>query len=266
MENKETLRAHARELRLYNLMGNLDALIHQAQQDKPTYLEFITTVLTREVQTRRERDFKRRLSSAHLPSRHNLDDFDYNFCSTVTPRQIKELRELTWLDQAYNIILMGPSGTGKTYIAAGLVYEAVKAGLKAYMMPMEELMSIIKMKELSPTAMGTYNKLLRANLIAIDDIMLLPAHKEDAAGFFNLINQLHERASVIITTNKAPTEWAETLDDQVIAAALLDRLLYRCEVIKLKGKSYRMENRKTIFTEKEAAAICSEGMPSEQMS
>jgi DNA replication protein DnaC len=251
MENKETLRAHARELRLYNLMGNLDALIHQAQQDKPTYLEFLTSVLSKEMQTRRERDFKRRLSSAHLPSRHNLDDFDYNFCSAVTPHQIKELRELTWLDQAYNIILMGPSGTGKTYIAAGLVYEAVKAGLKAYMMPMEELMTIIKMKELSPTAMATYNKLLRANLLAIDDIMLLPAHKEDAAGFFNLINQLHERASVIITTNKAPTEWAETLNDQVIASALLDRLLYRCEVIKLKGNSYRMENRKTIFSDKQ---------------
>lgn len=250
MENKETLRAYARELRLYNLMGNLDNLIHQAQQDKPTYLEFMTTVLAKEMQTRRERDFKRRLNSAHLPSRHNLDDFDYNFCSAVTPHQIRELRELTWLDQAYNVILMGPSGTGKTYIAAGLVYEAVKAGMKAYMLTMEEIMTVIKMKELSPTAMSTYNKLLRANLVAIDDIMLLPAHKEDAAGFFNLINQLHERASVIITTNKAPTEWAETLDDQVIATALLDRLLYRCEVIKLKGKSYRMENRKTIFNEK----------------
>lgn len=247
MEDKETLRAHARELRLYNLMGNLDPLIHQAQQDKPTYLEFLTNVLTKEMQTRRERDFKRRLNSARLPSRHNLDDFDYSFCGTVTPRQIKELRELTWLDQAYNVILMGPSGTGKTYIAAGLVYEAVKAGLKAYMMPMEDLMTIIKMKELSPTAMATYNKLLRANLLAIDDIMLLPAHKEDAAGFFNLINQFHERASVIITTNKAPTEWAATLDDEVIATALLDRLLYRCEVIKLSGESYRLKNRKTIF-------------------
>lgn len=247
MITKEKLCENAKYLRLYNLVSNIDSIVHQAQQDKPTYLEFIESVLEKEVVSRRERDFMRRLSAAHLPSRHDLDDFDYSFCSAVTPHQVKELRELTWLDQAYNIILMGPSGTGKTYIAAGLVYEAVKAGLKAYMLSMEELMTVIKMKELSPTAMTTYNKLQRANLVAIDDIMLLPVRKEDASGFFNFINQLHERASVIITTNKAPTEWADTLDDQVIATALLDRLLYRCEVIKLKGKSYRMENRKTIF-------------------
>ena len=127
------------------------------------------------------------------------------------------------------------------------VYEAVKNGQKAYMMTMEELVTVIKMKELSPSAMTSYNKLLKANLVAIDDIMLFPVKKEDAVGFFNLINQLHEKTSIIITTNKAPTEWAETLDDKVLTTALLDRLLYRCEVIKLTGTSYRLENRKTIF-------------------
>lgn len=247
MENKETLQAYARELRLYNLTANLDRMIHEAQQSKPTYLEFITRVFAKEVECRRKRDFDRRLSAAHLPARHDLDDFDYNFSSGINRQQMKELRELLWLEQSYNIILMGPSGTGKTYIAAGLVYEAVKNGQKAYMMTMEELVTVIKMKELSPSAMTSYNKLLKANLVAIDDIMLFPVKKEDAVGFFNLINQLHEKTSIIITTNKAPTEWAETLDDKVLTTALLDRLLYRCEVIKLTGTSYRLENRKTIF-------------------
>ena len=105
------------------------------------------------------------------------------------------------------------------------------------------------MKEISPNAMSAYNKIVRANLIAIDDIMLFPVKKEDATGFFNLINTLHEKTSIIITTNKAPTEWAQTLNDEVLATALLDRLLYRCEVVKLTGSSYRLENRKTIFKE-----------------
>ena len=91
--------------------------------------------------------------------------------------------------------------------------------------------------------------MLKADLVAIDDIMLFPVKKEDAAGFFNLINALHEKSSLIITTNKAPTEWAKTLDDEVLASAILDRLLYRCEVIKLSGQSYRMGNRKAIFEE-----------------
>ena len=148
-----------------------------------------------------------------------------------------------------NMIFYGPSGTGKTFIAAGLVYQAICNGLRAYMMTMEDIMGIIKLKELSPSAMTSYNKLLRAHLVAIDDIMLFPINKQDATGFFNLINALHEKTSVIITTNKAPTEWAATLDDEVIATALLDRLLYRCEVIKLSGESYRLKNRKTIFEE-----------------
>jgi DNA replication protein DnaC len=81
--------------------------------------------------------------------------------------------------------------------------------------------------------------------------MLFPVKKEESASFFNLINSLHEKTSVIITTNKAPTEWVQTLNDEVLATAIIDRLLYRCEVIKLVGTSYRLENRMTIFNESE---------------
>lgn len=88
----------------------------------------------------------------------------------------------------------------------------------------------------------------KADLLAIDDIMLFHVKKEESASFFNLVNSLHEKTSVIITTNKAPTEWVQTLNDEVLATAIIDRLLYRCEVIKLAGTSYRLENRKTIFT------------------
>ena len=87
--------------------------------------------------------------------------------------------------------------------------------------------------------------------------------KEDAAGFFNLINTLHEKASLIITTNKAPTEWAKTLDDEVLASAILDRLLYHCEVIKLAGQSDRMGNRKSIFEEGKNASLAG-GTPSQR--
>ena len=92
--------------------------------------------------------------------------------------------------------------------------------------------------------------MLKANLVAIDDIMLFPVKKNEAVALFNLIDHLHENCSLIITTNKSPKQWAETLDDEVLASALLDRILYRCEVIKLQGSSYRMQNRKTIFESK----------------
>ena len=199
------------------------------------------------MQERDGKDFQRRLKAAALPARHDLELFDHNYSQGITAPGLRDLRRLGWLEQNYNIILMGPSGTGKTFIASGLVYEAIQQGYKAYMVTMEDIINTIKMKSLMPSAMTAYNRLLKADLVAIDDIMLFPVKKEDAAGFFNLINTLHEKASLIITTNKVPTEWAKTLDDEVLASAILDRLLYRCEVIKLSGQSYRMGNRKSIF-------------------
>jgi len=103
------------------------------------------------------------------------------------------------------------------------------------------------MKEVTRTAAVEVRRLYRAHLIVIDDIMLLPVTKNDAVALFNFINNLYEKTSFIITTNKSPKEWAQMLDDEVLATALLDRLLFKCEIIKLEGNSYRMKNRKTIF-------------------
>lgn len=250
MEAKQTIIECASLLKLYYVKVDLEDTICQAQINKPTYLSFLAQVLKREVDGRKQREEQRRLSYAHLPARHDLDEFDFNYSVGISKQEMKELRELNWMDRAYNIILMGPSGTGKTFIASGLVYDAIKRGKRAYLLTMEELVTIIKMRTISPTAMASYNRIAKADLVAIDDIMLFPMNKEDAATFFNLINTLHERTSIIITTNKAPTEWANTLDDEVLASALLDRLLYKCEVINLKGTSYRMENRQTIFDKK----------------
>ena len=114
---------------------------------------------------------------------------------------------------------------------------------------MDEIINILKMKDITRTSAAEYKRLFKAHLIAIDDIMLLPVNKNDAVAFFNFINLLYERTSFIITTNKAPKEWAQVLNDEILATALLDRLLYKCEIIKLEGNSYRMKNRKRILEE-----------------
>ena len=258
MITNEQIKNLCSRLRLYALPRLLESEAHLAQ-----HVEFLHDLLSREVQERDSKDFQRRLKAAALPARHDLDLFDHNYSQGITAPRLRELRRLGWLEQNYNLILMGPSGTGKAFIAAGLVYEAVGQGYKAYMVTMEDVINTIKMKTLMPSAMSAYNRLLKADLVAIDDIMLFPVKKEDAAGFFNLINTLHEKASLIITTNKAPTEWAKTLDDEVLASAILDRLLYHCEVIKLTGQSYRMGNRKSIFEEEKDTSLAG-GTPSQR--
>lgn len=243
----EQIKTLCSRLRLYALPRLLESEAHLAQEQAKTHVEFLRDLLSREVQERDCKDLQRRLKAAALPARHDLALFDPNYSHGITSTRLRELSRLGWVEQSYNLILMGPSGTGKTFITAGLIYEAVQSGYKAYMVTMEDIINTIKMKALMPSAMAAYNRLLKADIVAIDDIMLFPVKKEDAAGFFNLINTLHEKSSLIITTNKAPTEWAKTLDDEVLASAILDRLLYRCEVIKLSGQSYRMGNRKSIF-------------------
>lgn len=251
MKSTNELSQLAKKLRLHNTYLHIESLIFKAQEDKPTYIEFLREVLESEVNSRKQKDYEKRLKSARLPLQHDLDDFDYKYSCGISRTHMQQLRELLWVDNKYNLILMGPSGTGKTYIASGLIYDALKRGRKAYMVTMQNLISIIKMKDISPTALRAYTRLIKAEILAIDDIMLLPIKREDAVGFFNLINMLHGNTSIIITTNKAPTEWVQALDDEVLATALLDRLLFHCEVIKLKGNSYRMENRKTIFNNQE---------------
>jgi DNA replication protein DnaC len=103
------------------------------------------------------------------------------------------------------------------------------------------------MKDYTATAMADFKRLNKANLIVIDDIMLFPVEKLQAVALFNFINQIYEKTSFIVTTNKAPSGWAVMLNDEVLATALLDRLLYHSEVINLNGKSFRLKNRKTIF-------------------
>lgn len=247
MEQIQRIKQYADHLRLTLLRSQAERFIHRAQIDKPTYLEYTCDVLEQEVRQRQKTDMDRRMKMARLPRSHDLNFFDYSFASGINKQQLQQLRELVWIEQAYNLVLMGPSGIGKTFIAAGLVHEAILKGYRAYFTGMEDLINVLKMKEMTSNAMNTYNRYLRAHLIAIDDIMLLPIKKNEAVAFFNMINHLHEQCSIIITTNKSPKQWAEALEDEVLATALLDRILYHCEVVKLEGNSYRMENRKEIL-------------------
>jgi len=248
METKtQTLKEYASQLRLSAIQDQVEELIRNASEEKCSYLDFSLRLLETELGQRRQRDLERRNKGAKLPVNHDLDHYDYSFINGVSKQQLNQLKECQWLEQNFNIVLMGPSGTGKTFIASGLCNEALKKGYKAYFRSMEQINETLIMKDITRSALIEYNKLLKAHLLVIDDIMMFALEKKQAVQLFNFINHLHERASFIVTTNKSPEDWVKMLDDEVIATALLDRILYRCEVVRLSGKSYRLQNRKTIF-------------------
>jgi DNA replication protein DnaC len=246
-QKKETLRTYAQQLHLSGIGSSLDELLMKVQQDQSSYLDFALNLLETEINHRNKQNLLRRLKSAKLPINNDLETWQYNRQNGLAKQQMAQLRECIWLEQNFNILLMGPSGTGKTFIAAGLCHDALKKGYKAFFRTMEQIIYIIKMKDITRSAALEYSNMLKANLLVIDDIMMFPMEKKQSVALFNLINHMHQNASMIITTNKSPDEWAQMLDDEVLATAILDRLLYNCEIVKLSGKSFRLDNRKTIF-------------------
>jgi DNA replication protein DnaC len=247
MEKKELIIDYCRKFKLSGMLSDINSVLMEAENSEMSYLDYTVKLFSAEATHRELIDLQRRTKIARMPPMHDLDKYDYAVDNGLTKTRLLQLRELNWVDQLFNIVLMGPSGTGKTYIAAGLCMDAIKNGYRAYFRPMEDIVNMLKMKDFTRTAGAEYRRLAKAHLVVIDDIMMFPIEKNIAVGLFNFINQLFEKTSFIITTNKAPKEWAQMLDDEVLVTALLDRLLHRCEVVNLSGKSYRMKNRKTIF-------------------
>lgn len=244
----KSIMEYASQLNMGGIKDQFEEMINNASEEKSSYTDFAFNLLKLEIDHRRKRDLERRIKTAWLPLSHDLDNYDLSFTNGLTKQQLNQLRECLWLEQNYNLVLMGPSGVGKTFIAAGLCNDALRKGYKAYFRTMEQIIEMLKMKDITRSAGVDYKRLLKAHLLVIDDIMMFALDKQQAVGLFNFINHLHEKASFIVTTNKSPEDWVKMLDDEVIATALLDRLLYHCEVVKLTGKSYRMKNRKTIFS------------------
>lgn len=247
MDTKQQIKQYCQKFKTTGISANLEQIISSAETSASGFLDFTLALLQTEADHRHANELRKRLKTAKLPRSHDLDAYDHTVDNGLPRARLNQLRELNWIDQVYNIMLMGPSGTGKTLLASGLCADAVEKGYKAYFRTMDQLLHMLKLKDVTRSAMSEYRRLSKANLIVIDDIMLFPVEKTLAVNFFNFINHLYEGTSFIITTNKMPADWAKLLDDEVLATALLDRLLYHCEIINLTGKSYRMKNRKPIF-------------------
>jgi DNA replication protein DnaC len=190
------------------------------------------------------------LKKAKFPYYKTLDEFKIAEQQSLSTRQIEQLKELTWLEQQYNMILLGPPGVGKTHIAIGLGLEAIQNGYRVSFYTMGELINILKSQEYLRKSQLQLKAIKEADLIIIDDLMYMAMDQREANLFFHLINDLYERSSIILTSNKGPEQWGELMGDKGITTAILDRLLHKVEVIHLNGESYRIKNRRTIFEAK----------------
>jgi len=247
VEKLDKIKECAKLLNLTNLKSNADILIEKADISNLSYQDFVLKILEDELELRSKKARERRFRSAEFPVVKRIEDFDLNFQQVLSQKQINRLLELEWIDRLYNLIFLGPPGVGKTHISIALGVKAVEAGYNVSFTSMDNLMYCLKTKDISRNSKWKINRIQSSELIIIDELGYLPITREEANLFFQLISSLHEQASLIITSNKGFEDWTELLGDAALTTAILDRIAYRCELFNMSGKSYRLENRKSLF-------------------
>lgn len=227
--------------------GILEELLLNAQSKDFTYQEFLYQLMAHEVTTREKRRLEKQLKGAAFPEYKTLETFDIREQKSLSQKQLNQLKELHWLEQAYNLVLLGPPGIGKSHMSIGLGIEAVQRGYKVHFISMDELVELLKTQEITRSSRAKLKRLISSDLVIIDDLMFMAMNHHEANLFFQLINKLYGQTSLIITSNKGPEEWGQILGDPAITTAILDRLLHKSEVLALTGDSYRLKHRQTIF-------------------
>jgi DNA replication protein DnaC len=226
------------------LAAQLDAICEQAAKKDLGYREFLTDALDSEWKGRHRKGVESRLKMARFPWIKTLDQFDFSFQLSIDKKVIRELSTLAFVDRAENVIILGPPGVGKTHLAIALGVKAVEAGHKVLFLTLESMITRLTRARIENRSDRQLQQFVYPKVLIIDEMGYLPMNREEAGMLFRLLNRRYEKVSLIITSNKSFVDWGELFNDQVLATAILDRLLHHCTTINIKGESYRLKEKR----------------------
>lgn len=243
----ERIAALCEQLKLVRLASDWPALAQEAARTEASFADFLERVLGGELAAREQRKRSTLLKLATLPAIKTLEQFDWGFASGTPKAQLLELANLAFVERAENVVLLGPSGVGKTHLALALAYRAVmNAGHKVRFITAADLMLQLAAAHAQGRLKEYFNRaVLGPKLLVIDEIGYLPFGREEANLFFNVVAKRYERGSMVLTSNLPFTQWAGAFaDDQTLTAAMLDRLLHHAHIVQISGESYRLKDKR----------------------
>lgn len=232
-----------KEYRLSGMIQTLEMRIKQATEDNLGYTEFLGLLLEDETNKRSDNKHARLYRGAHLPFEKGLEDFDFTFQPTLKKQDILELATLRFLDRRANVLFQGLPGTGKTHLSVAIALKALGYGKTVLFTSVWDMITQLQQSRADYSYQKKIQIYLKPDLLILDELGYRSMAESTVEDFFEIVSRRYEKGSIIITTNRAISEWDKVFIDKTLTTAVVDRLLHHCTMIEIKGESYRFKKR-----------------------
>ena len=239
---RDRVRAQLADLKLPGALEALDEVLSALDGGQLQGPVAIERLLGAQIALRNNRRLVAAMRSSRLPAVKTLADFDFTFQPSLKREQVESLHTLGFLERHENVILLGPPGGGKSHLAISLAITAAQSGRRVYYGTLADLITSLEEAQQAGRLSHRLKTLVFPSLLVVDEIGYLPITRTGAMLFFQLMSRRYERASTVLTSNKSFEEWGEVFGDEVMASALIDRLVHHCHIVNIRGNSYRMKH------------------------